>query len=328
MFTQRLAPLAEVLLVLALGNLVGETLFSYLAPSSVIDGTASERAQAFMSGLLIFMRLGLAGLFGFLLLYYRRGLTPRQAGLSRNNQSLKTLAGTGILLGLVSSFLVSLLFAIHAIIPLGAGLPAWWTYSDTPINLAFWISVLGTSVIIPPLTEEIMARGYFRVRLVESYGTMAGVVMTSLVFGLSHTRYLANDGMLLLFMLIILINSVSWTYLAQKTGSIIPSLFAHGVSNGIGTAVLFNTWIPFFLVTAAVLIFYKPIIATLKEFLQDWRADQQKNSLWQGLLVILVILVATLSMLNLAGRTVTIISLGVFCLFVTAINLVMERMSK
>jgi len=40
------------------------------------------------------------------------------------------------------------------------------------------------------------------VRLVESYGVIAGVILTSVVFALSHTRYLAGDGMLLLFMFV------------------------------------------------------------------------------------------------------------------------------
>ncbi|MDP6653887.1 MAG: CPBP family intramembrane metalloprotease [Gammaproteobacteria bacterium] len=120
-----------------------------------------------------------------------------------------------------------------------------------------------------------MTRGYFRVRLVESYGVIAGVILTSLVFGLSHTRHLAGDGMLLLFMFLLLINSLMWTYLAQKTGSVIPSMVAHSLTNGVGTAVLFNIWIPFALVSAGVIIFYKPIVITCKQFLQDWQQDRE-----------------------------------------------------
>jgi|GEM_PF-3403608 len=325
MFFNRLAALAEVLLVLALGNIIGEALFVAIVPDTVANGSASEIATAAYEGLLILLRLGLAGLFGLALLYYRTGVTPRQAGLSRNGHPLASLIGQGLILGLFSSFLVTLLFAVHSVTPLGEGLAAWWTYSDTPINTAFWIYLLGTSVLIPPLTEEIMTRGYFRVRLVESFGMMSGVILTALVFGLSHARYLQGDTMLLLFMAVILINSVSWTYLVQKTGSIIPALVAHALSNGIGTAVLFNVWLPFVLVSFAVLLFSKPILATLRTFFHDLQTDHQKHSIWQGLAIVLVILVLALLLLGVAGRQLTLIALGVFCLLVTLTNLFMER---
>ena len=325
MFFNRLAALAEVLLVLALGNIVGEAIFDVIIPEAVANGSASDIATAAYEGLLILLRLGFAGLFGLALLYYRTGVTPRQAGLSRNGHPLAGLVGQGLILGLFSSFLVALLFAVHRVIPLGEGLAAWWTYSDTPINSAFWIYVLGTSILIPPLTEEIMTRGYFRVRLVDSYGMMSGVILTGLVFGLSHTRYLQSDAMLLLFMAVILVNSVSWTYLVQKTGSIIPALVAHALSNGIGTAVLFDVWLPFVLVSFGVLLFSKPILATLKVFFRDLRNDHQKHSIWQGLAIVLVILVSALLLLGLVGRLMTLVALGVFCLLVTAVSLTRER---
>jgi membrane protease YdiL (CAAX protease family) len=326
MFMKRLSALAEILLVLALGNLIGEALYSLIEPASVGNGTASAPLLAAYSGLLIFMRLGLAGGFGLLLLYLRRGITPRQAGLTRNNHSTASLVGQGCVLGLVSSFLVSVLFALHALIPLGEGLPAWWTYSDSPIDLTFLISLLGTSILIPPLTEEIMARGYFRVRLVESYGVMSGVILAALVFGLSHTRYLQADGMLLLFMAVILINTITWTYLAQKTGSIIAPRVAHSLSNGIASAILFNVWIPFLLVTIGVIVFARPIRKTAGQFFQDWRNDAERGSLWQGLAIVIGILVIALLGLSQIGRTSTLVALGGFCLLVTVANVVAEKL--
>ena len=322
---KKLAALAEVLLILALGNIIGEALFAGIVPDAVADGTASSFSLALYEGLLIFLRLGLAGLLGLSLLYFRTGTTPGQAGLSRNGHPLAVLIGQGVILGLCSGFLVALLFAVHRIIPLGEGLAAWWTYSETPIDAAFWIYLLGTSVLIPPLTEEIMTRGYFRVRLVESYGAMSGVILTGLVFALSHTRYLQGDGMLLLFMAVILVNSISWTYLAQRTGSIIPAFVAHAISNGIGTAVLFNVWLPLVLVCLGVMLFNRPIRTGLAEFLRDLRGDREIRSLWQGLFIVLAILAVALTMLGLFGRQATLLSLGVFCLLVTLVNLITER---
>ena len=219
---------------------------------------------------------------------------------------------------------MGLLFAAHDLVPFGQGLDAWWTYSDTPIDAAFWVYVLGTSMLIPPLTEEIMTRGYFRMRLVESFGVMPGVILTAVVFGLSHTRYLAADGMLLLFMAIILINSTTWTYLTQKTGSILPAFLAHAISNGIATAILFNIWIPFLLLTAAMVWLNQPVLALLRSFVSDWRSETEKRSLLQGILLILAILIGALLLLGSLGRTPTLLVLGTFCLGVTALNLLLE----
>jgi len=153
----------------------------------------------------------------------------------------------------------------------------------------------------------------------------AGVILTGLVFGLSHTRYLQGDTMLLLFMAVILVNSVAWTYLVQKTGSIIPALVAHALSNGVGTAVLFDVWFPFALVSFSMMLFYKPILATLAGFFYDLRSDPQRNSFWQGLVIVLLILVTALVLLGVVGRQVTLIALGIFCLLITLTNLIRER---
>ena len=324
MLIKRLAAIAEVLLILALGNLLGEWLFSVIIPSPASGENGTELAAAFEAGLLIFLRLGLAGALGLALLYFRKGITPTQAGLSLNNNTFGYLARQGIIAGLLASFLVALLFAAHDLVPFGEGLDAWWTYSETPVNAAFWVYVLGTSVLIPPLTEEIMTRGYFRVRLVESYGVMPGVILTAVVFGLSHSRYLAADGMLLLFMAIILINSTTWTYLAQKTGSILPAFLAHAISNGIATIVLFDIWIPFIVLAVAMVLLHKPILELLKNFATDWQAEPGKRGLLYGLFIVVTLMLGALGMLASVGRTPTLLVLGVFCLGITALNLVLE----
>ena len=310
----RIAALAEVLLVLALGNIIGAAIYPYVVSSSVLDGSASENSLAFASGLLIFLRLGSAAVIGLILLYLRTGQTPRAAGLSRNGHSLSYLLKQGLVLGVISSFLIGLLFFVHSIIPLGEGLAAWWTYADTPINTAFLISLLGTSILIPPLTEEILMRGYNRARLVESFGPMAGVVLTGLVFALSHTRYLVADAMMLLFMGEILISSILWTYSAQKTGSIIPALIAHSLSNGIASLILFQVWLPFLLLLIMIVLIRKEVSRMLASMKQDWQKDDKKHSTWQGIGIILSILVFALVLISLIGRLPTIITLGVVCL--------------
>lgn len=328
MLLTRIAALTEILLVLALGNVLGAALYPFLVSDAVLSGTASDNAMTFASGLLIFLRLGSAAAIGLTLLYFRSGKTPRNAGLTLNNKPLSELLRQGFVLGLISSFLVGLLFAVHSIFPLGEGLAAWWTYDETPINTAFVISVLATSVLIPPLTEEILMRGYNRVRLVESFGPMSGVVLTGLVFGLSHTRYFQADGMMLLFLCEILLSSILWTYVAQKTGSILPSFIAHAMSNGIATAILFNVWLPFLIVCFVAAFFLADIKALLQNFKVDWQEDKQRGSFWQGLVVILAIFAIAILSLSQLGRMPTLIMLGAGCLTYTIAFTLWERFTS
>ena len=53
-----------------------------------------------------------------------------------------------------------------------------------------------------------MARGYMRLRLVESYGQISGVVLTGLVFALAHGKSVSADPLLAVFMVVLAISSV------------------------------------------------------------------------------------------------------------------------
>jgi membrane protease YdiL (CAAX protease family) len=325
---RRFAALAEILTILVLGNLAGLGAYQLLEPTAVVQGTASPELVAACEGLLIFLRLGSAAVFGYGLLYYRRGLTPRQAGLTRNQRDLGELIRTGVLLGVFTTIPISLLFAAHELLPFGDGLDAWWSYRNQDINTAFWINILATSVLVPPLVEEILTRGYQRVRLIESYGMMGGVVLTGLVFALSHTRYLAPDPMLLLFLLTIVISSISWTYLAEKTGSVIPSMVAHAVTNGTASAILFDVWIPMIALLIIAVVLWRPIVRTAREFYDDWIKDVERSSLWTGLAGLIVIAVPALAALPVFGRVPTLAGVGAILLVFSAINLYLEKVGR
>jgi hypothetical protein len=154
---------------------------------------------------------------------------------------------------------------------------------------------------------------------------MGGVILTGLVFALSHTRYLAADPMLLLFMLSIVFSSICWTYLAQKTGSVIPPMVAHAVTNGTATAILFEVWVPFLVFLTIAIIFRKPIFAVFTEFVTDWRADSARNSVWTGLGAIAIIFLPGLALLPLLGRLPTLITIGSILLVAALLNLFLER---
>lgn len=323
----RLASLVEVLVVLALGNIAGVLLFNAIVPAAVTQGDVGGIAAALYAGLRILLRIGLVAVFGLALLWYRRGLTPRDAGLTRAGKPVAHLVGIGIVLGAFSSLLVALVFAAHELMPLGEGLPAWAAFRESAWTTALLIELLATSVLIPPITEEIMARGYMRVRLVESYGHMNGVVLTGLVFALIHGKFLSLDPLILISLAMFVVSSIAWTYVAHATGSLIPPMIAHALTNITATAVLINVWVP--LVVAVTLVVWQrqPILAMLRRFSQDWRANAHRSQLVFAIVVLVSIIAVALLVMTTVGRMAGLIALGLLGLVLTVMNIAREKRS-
>lgn len=320
----QLAALAEILFVLALGNIAGVAIYDAIAgtwPAMDDGGTVA----ALYAGLRIALRIGLVAAFGLALLWFRRGITPRDAGLTRANKPLRHLLGAGILLGAFSSFLVALVFAVHALVPLGEGLAAWDEVRVATRNSTFYIEMLATSVIVPPLVEEIMARGYMRVRLVESYGRIGGVVLTGLVFALAHGKFISTDPLLAVFLLVLVISSISWAWITQLTGSLIPAMIAHAITNGFATLVLFDVWAPFAAALAVVLWQRRAILNTIRQFVRDWREEHAISGLWFGVLVLITALAALMIGMSQFGRLAALAAFGLVALAITATNVVWEK---
>ena len=324
----QLTALAEILFVLAAGNIAGALLYGAIVPASVGAGEASEVVEGLYSGLRILLRIGLIAAFGLALLRYRRGTTLRDAGLTRAGKPLGHLIGVGMLLGGFSSFLAGLVFAIHAVAPFGEGLAVWDEVRVAPRNSAFYVDLLATSILIPPLIEEIMARGYMRLRLVESYGVMGGVVLAGLIFALAHGKFISTDPLLAVFMVMLVVSSVSWSWIAQTTGSLIPPMVGHALTNGLATLYLFDVWIPFAAVCALMLWQRRPVMVALRRFAEEWRADSQKSSLWLGIFVLVAVIAILTVAMSTIGRMNALILVGALSLVVTIANVVMEKRTR
>ncbi len=322
---ERLAALAEILLVLALGNIVGVAVYEAVLPTSMISDDVGGMSESLFAGLRILLRIGFVAAFGLMLLWFRRGITPRGAGLTRAGKPIGYLIRVGILLGGFSSFLIGLVFAAHAIVPFGEGLAVWQEMRQSTLDPAFFVDLLATSIIIPPLVEEIMARGYMRMRLVESYGRIGGVILTGLVFALAHGKFISTDPLLFVFMVALIASSISWAYVAQATGSLIPSMIAHAMTNGFATMILFDVWIPFAVITALVLWQRQPIFRALRRFGEDWRTEQDTSGLWFGVMVLVLIIAALMVTMSQLGRTTGLLVFGAFALLLTVVNMTREK---
>jgi len=120
------------------------------------------------------------------------------------------------------------------------------TVTDTPIFL-----LLFTSIIIAPVAEELMVRGYLQtslahlnnkgIRLFKTYINLP-VIISALLFGLAHLGILAR-GANFLFVFFTIIYSfflgIISGFFKEKSGSIYPSIVIHSFANIISAVFIF-----------------------------------------------------------------------------------------
>lgn len=94
-------------------------------------------------------------------------------------------------------------------------------------------------VILPPLTEEIMVRGFLYSSLKKAMPTVAAVVVTSAIFASAHLPEGGSAGPLYIAALDTFILSLVLIYLREKTGSLWSSITLHAVKNGVAFMALF-----------------------------------------------------------------------------------------
>lgn len=94
-------------------------------------------------------------------------------------------------------------------------------------------------VILPPLVEEIMVRGFLYSSLKKAMPKVASVVITSLIFASAHLPEGGASGPLYIAALDTFILSLVLIYLRERTGSLWASITLHGVKNGIAFVALF-----------------------------------------------------------------------------------------
>jgi membrane protease YdiL (CAAX protease family) len=94
-------------------------------------------------------------------------------------------------------------------------------------------------VILPPLVEETLMRGYLYTSLKKGLPQMAAALLTSVIFASAHLQ--AGSGAPLLWVAAIdtFVLSLFLIWLREKTGSLWASMTLHALKNGIAFITLF-----------------------------------------------------------------------------------------
>lgn len=110
---------------------------------------------------------------------------------------------------------------------------------DTSTSGISLILVFLTLVVLVPITEEIVARGFLFGGLRTKIPFVGAAVITSILFAAAHLGA-ASDGLLWVAAIDTFILSLVLCFLREKTGSLWPSISIHSLKNGVAFVVLFN----------------------------------------------------------------------------------------
>lgn len=94
-----------------------------------------------------------------------------------------------------------------------------------------YILVFIALVILPPIAEELLFRGYLFGRIRERFGFWVTTIVVSIIFGIVHLQW--NVG------IDVAVLSIFLCYLREKTGTIWASMVLHAIKNGVAYALLF-----------------------------------------------------------------------------------------
>lgn len=103
-----------------------------------------------------------------------------------------------------------------------------------PLTLTF-ISL----VVLPPIAEEIMARGFLYLGLKSRLPRIWAVIITSIIFAVAHLQFDSGAPLLWSAAIDTFILSLVLIYLREVTNSLWASIGLHMIKNGIAFAALF-----------------------------------------------------------------------------------------
>jgi membrane protease YdiL (CAAX protease family) len=94
-------------------------------------------------------------------------------------------------------------------------------------------------VVLPPLTEEIMVRGFLYSSLKKAVPVLHAALLTSVIFAAAHLPEGGSGGPLYIAAIDTFILSLVLIYLREKTGSLWASITLHALKNGVAFVALF-----------------------------------------------------------------------------------------
>ncbi len=101
-----------------------------------------------------------------------------------------------------------------------------------------WLVFLSL-VILPPIVEEIVARGFLYTGLRSRLSVVPSAIITSVLFAVAHLQFGSGSALLWIAGIDTFILSLVLVYLREKTDSLASPILLHMTKNGVAFAALF-----------------------------------------------------------------------------------------
>ncbi len=212
--------------------LVFGLLFAAMVLIGLIAGAlmfSVPRLRADQTPLLVPMNLALYGALylALRLVFMVRHNKPvfRSLGWRRSGINLVAMGIGGVALAFILSLLAS---ALHT--------PKIPTPFDKLTSTPFELVVFGVMAVgIAPVFEELFFRGFIQPLLSRTFGAIAGILLTAMLFGSLHLFEYAYAWQYAVF---ISLAGAVFGWLRLRTNSIIPSTVMHGCFNAVSVVAL------------------------------------------------------------------------------------------
>lgn len=108
-----------------------------------------------------------------------------------------------------------------------------------PQNLTEILLVFVTLVVLPPIVEETIFRGFMYSGLRSKLPFITSALITSVLFALGHLQFGSGAPLLWVAAIDTFVLSMVMCYVRERTGSIIPTIIMHALKNLIAFSFLY-----------------------------------------------------------------------------------------
>ncbi len=110
---------------------------------------------------------------------------------------------------------------------------------DTAITGVSLVAAFLSLVILPPIVEEILFRGFLYSRFLKVLPKVVAAIVVSILFGAAHLQFGSGNMLLWVAALDTFVLSLVLVYLREKTGTIWAGVGVHALKNLVAFTILF-----------------------------------------------------------------------------------------
>jgi len=238
-FLGRLSAIAEIALVLISGALLSR----FAAQAFDLPMRAARDAVLFSNTgpdwqraaeievIQLVLRYGITFAIILAVVLWIGGPSRRLAGLSYGNRPFHQLVGFGLVMGLLLSAFAQLGHLAKRFFDIGENTPLWTLMQQSEWTPEFWLFMAASSFIAIPIVEELFFRSYAFGRLRMHFSVGGALLISALLFWISHGQYLKLDPLLLYNSTLAFIAALFMAWSVLRTGTLIPAIIAHSIGN-------------------------------------------------------------------------------------------------